>query len=418
MGFFKSKKKEKHMLDKRNKFSFTSKSSRQSQQASSSSTTPANSTTPRTEASATPQSTPSTTPSKSISEQDTTSVLLSLSSPPRKKDILEDLNVVVDAQHEEQEDGDGGVELVLGGEDIIPSESKEPITITTRTTPTTETTTTTRTTPPATTTTPPSQTVAEVRNKKSVNRITVEQDITIDEAAESEIPTEQEKQEAVAMFKLSVQEKLKAGAVESKERMISQIKSSFDSADDDRPPQVYEDCSDSDSMLDVAEQRRVRGQTAAAAAAAFVTPEKLLSSLPVKSPMSAASQVSQTPFDQKAVPHPTFVGGEDPTIREQQQQRANSNANNSDRTRNMTPEAVAKKLLQAFTCTGDMLPEQVQKHMHHLPTNTCATDYTVVSTAVSLFRKGGVVPPKKQPLYNDQFAVKFLDVCTVLLVNK
>jgi hypothetical protein len=300
---------------------------------------------------------------------------------------------------QEQEDG-GGMELVLGD---IPSAAEE----------TTTTTSTSTDTP------------SSIRNQTSLISFVVDQETTYDygtttKSSESESNTKDteqqqgiEEEDVATMVKL-VQEKLKA--VESKERLISQIKS-FDSAD--KPPRVYEDDDSDDSSGGIVlDEPRVPIEpttvtVTATEAAAAVTPEK--SSLPqpdglvtpVKSsPMSVSSQASQTPFDQKAVQRPTFVGGEDPTIREQRGGNADNDKdkdNAKDTRKRMSPEAVTKKLLQAFSCAGDMLPEKLQKHIPNI--NACATDYTCMPTTMSK-----QMVPKRKPLYNDQFAVDFLDV--------
>jgi hypothetical protein len=405
MGFFKSKKEKKagatdvnnisnNNNDKR-KFSFKSKSRK------SSTGTNNNSTTPRTEASDTPKSstttiTPQSTPSTSPARPPV--IISSAPSPPPKKDLLEQLNVVDAVQDDQEQEDGGGMELVLGD---IPSAAEE----------TTTTTSTSTDTP------------SSIRNQTSLISFVVDQETTYDygtttKSSESESNTKDteqqqgiEEEDVATMVKL-VQEKLKA--VESKERLISQIKS-FDSAD--KPPRVYEDDDSDDSSGGIVlDEPRVPIEpttvtVTATEAAAAVTPEK--SSLPqpdglvtpVKSsPMSVSSQASQTPFDQKAVQRPTFVGGEDPTIREQRGGNADTTKDNAKDTRKrMSPEAVTKKLLQAFSCAGDMLPEKLQKHIPNI--NACATDYTCMPTTMSK-----QMVPKRKPLYNDQFAVDFLDV--------
>ena len=442
MGFFKGKKKEagatdaldtrdapgsKTSKEKRNKFTFM-KATRARKSPSTPRTRSTNtSTTPRTETGeTTPRSTPSSSPSKSISdEQEDTATSTRASSPPRngeqdtsvvvpspplpKRYILDDLNVMDSYPDDELDEDAGGMELVLGDILSIPTEETTPAPgtptksiILSRRPPgdmelvlegilpvpseETSSTSSTPTTPSRQQQQQP-QTVAEVRNKKAFNRITVEQE----QETSFEYGPPDESLETHQDMVRQVQEKLKA--VGSKERLISQIKS-FESTD---KPQVYEDDSDSDSIADD-RVRRQHVSTTTMTEAAIVTLER--SSLPQpdvsKSPRNVtSSQASPTPYDKKAY---------DPTIREQERTTTKNIANTN---RPMT-DAVTNKLIQAFNCTGDMLPEQLQKHIPNI--QTCATDFTVMSTA---FQKG---VPKKEPVYNDQFAVDFLDVRSKICV--
>jgi hypothetical protein len=236
------------------------------------------------------------------------------------------------------EEEDGGGMELVLGDIPIPSEATEP------------------------------QTVAEVLIEKTVDRISAELETVDgpdDETSDTEIPE---------MTKL-VQEKL--NAVEGKERLISQIKS-FDSND---RPQVYEDDSDSDSLADQQAPTPHTTTTATTAEVAAVTPVT-----PKRSSLPQPDLV-------------TPVGSPNTVLADADEEEERDDANLD---RNSTPQAVSKKLLQAFNCTGDMLPEQFQKPIANI--RSCATDYTVMSTTVTK------VVPKREPIYNDQFAVDFLDV--------